>query len=89
MGIGWLILIFFGGLLLFFFLLGKFTAGSGADLVDWDPTRRQEAKLALEDEDAADLLEITNRRRRAHGLPELSHDDVRAALARQRKSGDF
>ena len=89
MGIGWLLLIFFGGTVVFFFLLGKFTAGSGADLVDWDPTSRQETKMLLEDEDAADLLEITNRRRRANGLPELSQDDVRAALARQRKQGEL
>lgn len=85
MGIGWLILIFFGGLLVFFFALGKLTWGTGADLVDWDPSGRQERKLALDDEDAHDLLEITNRRRRAAGLEELTHDDVLHQLARERR----
>lgn len=85
MGIGWMILIFFGGLLLFFFLLGKLTWGTGADLVDWDPTARQEAKMDLEAQDSADLLEITNRRRRASGLPELGENDVIHEIARKRR----
>jgi hypothetical protein len=85
MGIGWMILIFFGGLLVFFFLLGKMTWGTGADLVDWDPTRRQEAKMDLEAQDSIDLLEITNRRRRAAGLDELGENDVIHEIARKRR----
>jgi hypothetical protein len=88
MGMGWMILIFFGGMIAFFFVLGKMTWGTGADLVDWDPTGRQADRFAAEDEDAADLLEITNRRRRANGLPELTQDDVLADIARRRK-GDI
>ena len=84
MGIGWMILIFFGGMLLFFFVLGKMTWGTGADLVDWDPTARQEARRSADDEDIDDLLEITNRRRRAHGLPELGPNDVLATIRRER-----
>lgn len=84
MGIGWMILIFFGGMLLFFFVLGKMTWGTGADLVDWDPTARQEARMSADDEDIDDLLEITNRRRRANGLPELGPNDVLATIRRER-----
>lgn len=87
-GIGWMILIFFGGLFVFFFALGKMTWGTGADLVDWDPTNRQVAKMELEAEDALDLLEITNRRRRKNGLEELSEDDVLAQIARRRRGAD-
>lgn len=83
--LGWMILLFFGGLFVFFFALGKMTWGTGADLVDWDPTRRQERKMELEAEDAYDLLEITNRRRRANGLEELSQDDILADIARRRR----
>lgn len=85
MGIGWMILIFFGGLLVFFFLLGKLTWGTGADLVDWDPSQRQQAKMDLEAQDSADLLEITNRRRRAAGLQELGEHDVIHEIARKRR----
>ncbi len=84
MGLGWMILIFFGGLLLFFFVLGKMTWGTGADLVDWDPTARQDARAAADDEDIDDLLEITNRRRRANGLPELGPNDVLSTIRRER-----
>jgi hypothetical protein len=75
-GIGWMVLIFFGGGFLFFFALGKFTGGSGADLLDWDPAGRSENKRAADDEDMAQMLERSNARRRSQGLPELSEYDV-------------
>lgn len=84
-GIGWMLLIFFGGTFAFFFALGKMTWGTGADLVDWDPAERQAAKMELDAEDAMDLLEITNRRRRANGLEELTQDDVLAQIARRNR----
>lgn len=68
--------IFFGGSFVFFFLLGKLTWGTGADLVDFDPIGRAETKRALDDDDLHELLELRNRRRRAEGLPELGVDEV-------------
>ncbi len=44
--------------------------------------------MELEAEDALDLLEITNRRRRKNGLEELSEDDVLAQIARRRRGAD-
>jgi hypothetical protein len=76
MGIGWLVLIFFGGTFVFFFALGKFTGGSGADLLDWDPAGRAEHKRSVDDEDMSQMLERSNAQRRARGLPELNEYDV-------------
>lgn len=73
---------FFVGLTLFFFLLGRFTAGSGADLVDWDPVGHADARRVLEQDDIEQMLETANRRRRAQGLPELSEDEVLRGLGR-------
>lgn len=68
------------GLVLFFFLLGRFTSGDGSDVVDWDPAGRAESKRVAERDDVQQMLETANRRRRAQGLPELGEDDVLRGL---------
>ncbi len=73
---------FFGGLTAFFYLLGRFTAGNGADLVDWDPLGHADARRSIEQDDIEQMLETANRRRRAQGLDELSEDEVLRGLQR-------
>ncbi len=87
-GIGWVVLIFIGGMILFFFLLGRFTSGTGAELLDWDPAGHADRRRTLDDEDTKQLLEMKNRQRREHGLPELTEDDIYAGadLAEERHS---
>jgi hypothetical protein len=84
MSIGWMIVVLFGGAILFLFLLGKFTAGTGADLLDWDPTDRQENRRMAEDEDMDQLLERVNAERQARGEPLLTYDNVLNELVDQR-----
>jgi hypothetical protein len=85
MGIGWYVLILFGGGTLAFYLLGRFTRGTGAELLDWDPSERQAARRRAEDEDIAELLELANRERRKRGEPDLTEDDVIDDVRRQRR----
>lgn len=73
---------FFVGLILFFFILGRITPGDGSDLVDWDPGKRADARRILDHEDVDQMLETTNRRRRAQGLPELTENEVLKGLQR-------
>lgn len=80
MGIEWLFLIGLFGLLVFLYLLGTLTSGSGAELLDWDPVGRGEEKYALDAQDTHELLELANRRRRAQGLPELTADEIERQL---------
>jgi hypothetical protein len=75
---------FFVGITLFFYLLGRFTAGTGADLIDWDPAGRADQRRSLEQDDVAQMLETANRRRRAQGLPELAADEVLTGLRHRR-----
>lgn len=75
---------FFVALLLFFFLLGRYTPGNGADLIDWDPGRRADERRVMEHDDVDQMLETANRRRRAQGLPELTADQVLSGLRRDR-----
>jgi hypothetical protein len=71
-------LIVAGGIL---FVLGRWYPGSGAEQVDWRPTRSPEVEAALELEDVDQMLEAQNARRRATGRPELTEEDLRAQVA--------
>lgn len=73
-------LLFFGGIIAFFFLLGRFSGGNGADLVDWDPTGRAEKRRMLDHEDVEQMMATMNARRRAQGLAELGEHDVLEGL---------
>jgi hypothetical protein len=73
-----------GGLLVFgaiLFALGRWYPGSGAEQVDWRPTRSYEDEVRLELEDVDQMLEAQNRRRRATGRPELTEEEIRARVA--------
>jgi hypothetical protein len=64
-----------------FLAIGKWYPGSGAEQVDWRPTRSPEVEAELELEDLDQMLEAQNARRRASGRRELTEDDVRAQVA--------
>ena len=64
-------------LLLVFLGIGKWYPGSGADVLDWQPTRSYEDEIRLEIEDIDEMLEASNERRRRTGRPELTEDQVR------------
>jgi hypothetical protein len=69
-----------GGILILL-ALGKWYPGSGADQVDWKPTRSVELEIELELDDVAQMLEANNARRRASGRPELTEDALHDELA--------
>ena len=69
-----------GGLLVGVILLGIFYPGSGADQVDWRPTRSAEVEYENEIDDLAQMTEAVNRRRRARGEPELTEQGLRAEV---------
>ena len=75
--------VLFGGLVVLgiFLALGKWYPGTGAEQVDWRPTRSPELEAELELDDVDQMLEAQNARRRASGRPELTEDDVRAQVA--------
>ena len=64
-------------LLLVFLAIGKWYPGTGADVLDWQPTRSYEDEIRLEIEDIDEMLEASNERRRRTGRPELTEDQVR------------
>jgi hypothetical protein len=71
------VLVALGLLLLIFLAIGKWYPGSGAEVLDWQPTRSYEDEIRLELEDIDEMLEASNERRRRTGRPELTEDDIR------------
>jgi hypothetical protein len=79
---------FFLGFLLILFLIfvaiGKYHPVSGAQVLDWKPTRSPEVEAELELDDVQQMLEAQNERRRADGRTERSEEDVEAQVQADR-----
>ena len=69
------------GLVAGLLLLGRMYPGSGAEQLDWRPTRSAELEAQNEIDDLEQMLEAANRRRRARGDRELTEDSVRQGVA--------
>jgi hypothetical protein len=63
-----------------FFAIGKWHPKSGADVLDWKPTRSYEDEVRLELEDVDQMIEAQNERRRSTGRAEISEEDMRAEV---------
>ena len=72
-----------GGLLAALVLLGLFHPRSGAQTLDWKPTRSAEMEIQNEIDDLDQMLEAANARRRKRGAPELTEEGVRASIGRE------
>ena len=65
---------------LIFLAIGKWYPGSGAEQVDWKPTRSPELEAELEVDDVQQMIEAQNVRRRASGRPEITEEGVQAQV---------
>jgi hypothetical protein len=65
-----------GFIVLLLVLLARAYPGSGADLVDWRPTRSPELEAQLEVEDLAQMIEAQNQYRRRRGARDLTEADA-------------
>ena len=77
-------LIMLGGvaaLVLVLLALGRFYPGSGAEQLDWRPTRSAEVEVANEIDDLDQMREAINSRRRARGQAELTEDEIDERVA--------
>ncbi len=84
-----------GFIVLVLVLVARAYPGSGADLVDWRPTRSFEDEARLETEDVQQMIEAQNEMRRRRGKPDLTRADAskmaredEAIRERQRRSYD-
>jgi hypothetical protein len=77
-----------GGLLVALILLGLFYPGSGADQVNWRPTRSVETDVQNEIDDLDQMLEAANEKRRARGVGELTEEGIHQRVAEDRRLAD-
>lgn len=66
-------------------LLGIYHPASGADILDWKPTRSEEDEIELELQDVDQMLEAQNERRRRDGRPEITEDMIREQVAEEQR----
>jgi hypothetical protein len=76
--------LFLGGIL----LLGLYSPRSGADVLDWRPTRSPEAESQNEVDDIAQMLEASNALRRRRGAAERTEDDIADAVRADKRELD-
>lgn len=74
-----------GGLLLWLIFLGLYHPRSGADVLQWRPTRSAEMEAQNEIDDLEQMLEAANAKRRARGERELTEEDLEARVQEDRR----
>jgi hypothetical protein len=74
-----------GGLLVWVILLGLYHPRSGADVLQWHPTRSPELEAQNEVDDIEQMLQAANERRRARGEPELTEEMLEARVLEDRR----
>ena len=62
--------------------LGQFYPGSGAEQLDWKPTRSPQVEAQNEIDDVAQMLAAQNERRRKRGLPDRTEEEIAAEVRR-------
>jgi hypothetical protein len=65
-----------GLIVLLLVALARAYPGSGADLVDWRPTRSFEDEAQLELDDVAQMIDAQNEYRRRRGATDLTEEDA-------------
>jgi hypothetical protein len=81
----WVMVGLFAFLIVFILLLGAFYPGSGADQLDWRPTRSPEVEAQNEEDDIDQMLEAANARRRKRGAEELTEAGMYARVHEERE----
>jgi hypothetical protein len=64
-------------------LVARLYPGSGADLLDWGPSRSYEQEVELENQDIEQMIEVQNEYRRRRGEAEVSEEEVRLDVVRE------
>ena len=72
----WVMIAIFVGFVGGILLLGLYSPRSGADVLDWRPTRSAETESQNELDDVAQMLEASNALRRRRGAAERTEEDV-------------
>src|SRR3954454_14455674 len=78
--LGFIVILF-----LIFLAIGAWHPVSGAEVLDWKPTRSPEVEAELELDDVQQMLDAQNERRRASGREERTEEDVSMQVQEDRQ----
>jgi hypothetical protein len=78
----------FAGMLLFILLLGLYHPKSGAEILDWKPTRSPELEVQNDIDDMDQMIAAQNELRARHGKPPRSEDEIEAQVQQHRREMD-
>jgi hypothetical protein len=81
-----IVLFFLVATVVGFLAIGRYHPKSGAEVLDWKPTRSVEQEVELELDDVDQMLEAQNDRRRRSGRAELTEDDINAQVDEERRA---
>ena len=76
----WIMVGIFGLLFVMVILLGIFYPGSGAEQLDWKPTRSPEVEAQNEIDDIEQMLAATNAKRQRRGKDALTEEGMNARV---------
>jgi len=65
--------------------LGRFYPGSGAEVLDWKPTRSPEVEAQNELDDIEQMIAAQNELRRKRGLPDREEEEFTEEVRRQER----
>ena len=68
-----------------FLAIGRYHPKSGAEVLDWKPTRSPADEVRLELEDVDQMLEAQNERRRRSGREELTEEGMQEEVKRHQR----
>ncbi len=78
----------FAGMLIFILLLGLYHPKSGAEILDWKPTRSPELEVQNDIDDLDQMIAAQNALRAKHGKAPRSEEEIEAQVARHKAEMD-
>ena len=78
----------FAGMIIFILLLGLYHPKSGAEILDWKPTRSAELEVQNDIDDLDQMIAAQNELRARHGKPPRSEEDVEEEVRRHKAEMD-
>lgn len=82
------VVISFAGVLIAILLLGLYHPKSGADILDWKPTRSPELEVQNDIDDLDQMIAAQNALRARHGKPPRSEEEVEEQVRRHKAELD-
>ena len=74
-----------GALIVVLVLIGLYYPGSGADVLDWKPTRSPEVDAQNEIDDVQQMIDAQNAMRRRRGAPERNEEQIELEVMRHQQ----